>query len=72
MLDELVWRRLVDEAEQGRELSYEIAHPLIQEAIYERIGRRTQRAFHRLVARCSWPRATTARPPATSCAPPTW
>ena len=43
-LDELVWRRLVDEAEHGRELSYEISHPLIQEAIYERIGRARQRA----------------------------
>lgn len=50
-LDDLVWRRLVDEAERGRELSYEIAHPLIQEAIYERIGRARQRALHRLVAR---------------------
>ncbi|MGZ6964427.1 MAG: helix-turn-helix transcriptional regulator [Acidimicrobiia bacterium] len=50
-LDELVWRRLVDEAEHGRELSYEIAHPLMQEAIYERIGRARQRALHRLVAR---------------------
>jgi class 3 adenylate cyclase/DNA-binding CsgD family transcriptional regulator len=50
-LDELVWRRLVDEAEHGRELSYEISHPLMQEAIYERIGRARQRALHRLVAR---------------------
>lgn len=50
-LDELVWRRLVDEAEDGRELSYEISHPLIQEAIYERIGGARQRALHRLVAR---------------------
>ena len=38
-LDQLVWRRLVDEAEDGRELSYELTHPLIQEAIYEGIGR---------------------------------
>ena len=50
-LDELVWRRLVDEVEDGRELSYEISHPLIQEAIYERIGGARQRALHRLVAR---------------------
>jgi class 3 adenylate cyclase/DNA-binding CsgD family transcriptional regulator len=50
-LDRLVWWRLVDEAEHGRELSYELAHPLIQDAIYERIGRARQRALHRLVAR---------------------
>ncbi len=50
-LDELVWRRLVDETEDGRELSYEISHPLMQEAVYERIGRARQRALHRLVAR---------------------
>lgn len=50
-LDELVWRRLVDEGEHGRELSYEISHPLIAEAIYERIGGARQRALHRLVAR---------------------
>lgn len=50
-LDELVWRRLVDEAEDGRQLSYEISHPLIQEAIYERIGGARQRALHRLVGR---------------------
>ncbi len=50
-LDQLVWRRLVDEAEHGRELSYELTHPLIQEAIYEGIGRARRRALHRLVAR---------------------
>ena len=50
-LDDLVWRRLVDETEDGRELSYELSHPLIQEAIYERIGSARQRALHRLVAR---------------------
>lgn len=43
--------RLVTELEVGRELLYEIAHPLIQEAIYRQIGGARRRALHRHVAR---------------------
>jgi class 3 adenylate cyclase/DNA-binding CsgD family transcriptional regulator len=50
-LEALVRLRLVDEDERGRDLSYELAHPLIQDAIYERIGRARRRALHRHVAR---------------------
>jgi len=35
--------------ERGRALIYEIAHPLIQEAIYEHIGPTRRRALHRKV-----------------------
>ena len=42
---------LVSEIEDGRELVYEIAHPLIQEAIYNQIGGARRRALHRHVAR---------------------
>ena len=40
-----------EEVEAGRELVYEIAHPLIQEAIYRQIGGARRRALHRHVAR---------------------
>jgi DNA-binding CsgD family transcriptional regulator len=42
---------LVTEEERGRELIYEVTHPLIQEAIYQAIGGARRRAIHRLVAR---------------------
>jgi ATP/maltotriose-dependent transcriptional regulator MalT len=42
---------LIAEIEDGRELLYEIAHPLIQEAIYDQIGGARRRALHRHVAR---------------------
>jgi class 3 adenylate cyclase/DNA-binding CsgD family transcriptional regulator len=42
---------LVVEEERGRELTYEIAHPLIQEAVYQRIGGGRRRALHRLAGR---------------------
>lgn len=47
----LVRTRLVTEEEQGRELSYGIVHPLVQEAIYQGIGGARRRALHRLAAR---------------------
>ncbi len=50
-LDELVRLRLLAEVERGRELSYEIGHPLIQEAIYASLGAARRRALHRFVAR---------------------
>ena len=51
LLDGLVRKRFVAEDEHGRELTYEIAHPLIEQAIYQRIGRARRRALHRHVAR---------------------
>lgn len=51
ILDDLVRARLVAEEERGRAVTYEITHPLIQEAIYEELGGSRRRALHRLVAR---------------------
>ena len=51
LLDGLVRSRLLTEEERGREVSYEIAHPLIQETIYEDLGAARRHALHRLVAR---------------------
>jgi DNA-binding CsgD family transcriptional regulator len=47
----LVRVRLVTEIERGRDLLYEIAHPLIQESIYQGIGGARRRALHRLAGR---------------------
>ncbi|HEY8200804.1 MAG TPA: AAA family ATPase [Actinomycetota bacterium] len=51
ILHTLVQSRLVVDEERGPVLTYEIAHPLIQEAIYEGIGSGRRRAMHRLVGR---------------------
>jgi ATP/maltotriose-dependent transcriptional regulator MalT len=51
-LSDLRSARLVLEEWQGRELTWEITHPLIQQAIYQRIGGGSRRALHRLVGRC--------------------
>jgi class 3 adenylate cyclase/DNA-binding CsgD family transcriptional regulator len=51
ILERLVQIRLVSEVEDGRDLSYEIDHPLIQEAIYRSIGGARRRALHRHAAR---------------------
>lgn len=51
LLDGLVRSRLVTEDERGREVTYEIAHPLFQETIYQDLGAARRRALHRLVAR---------------------
>jgi ATP/maltotriose-dependent transcriptional regulator MalT len=51
VLERLVRVRLVAEIEEGRELLYEIAHPLIQDAIYAQIGGARRRALHRHAAR---------------------
>src|SRR6266542_298276 len=51
MLERLVRLRLVTEEERGRELSYEIAHPIIEEAIYRNIGCARRRGLHRLIGR---------------------
>ena len=50
-LERLTRSRLVVEYEASRRLSYEIAHPLVQEAVYQSIGGARRRAFHRLVGR---------------------
>jgi DNA-binding CsgD family transcriptional regulator len=50
-LERLVRSRLVTEDERGLELGYEIAHPLIEEAIYQRIGGARRRGLHRLIGR---------------------
>jgi len=50
-LERLTRSRLVVEYEAGRRLSYEIAHPLVQDAVYESIGGARRHAFHRLVGR---------------------
>lgn len=51
ILERLVRSRLVIEEERGHELSYEIAHPLIADAIYQRIGGARRRGLHRAVGR---------------------
>jgi DNA-binding CsgD family transcriptional regulator len=51
ILERLVASRLVHEEERGRELTYEIAHPLIQDTVYQSIGLARRRALHRQVGR---------------------
>jgi DNA-binding CsgD family transcriptional regulator len=51
ILEGLVSNRLVSEEERCREIRYEVVHPIIQDAIYERIGAVRRRALHRLAAR---------------------
>ena len=50
-LERLVASRLITEQELNHELTYEIAHPLVQEAIYQGIGGARRRHLHRLAAR---------------------
>jgi DNA-binding CsgD family transcriptional regulator len=49
ILAELVHSGLVSELQQGRDLRYEIAHPLVQDAIYQAIGGARRRLMHREV-----------------------
>ncbi|MFL5952492.1 MAG: ATP-binding protein [Gaiellaceae bacterium] len=51
VLERLARLRLVAEDERGRDLSYELAHPLIQQSVYERIGAARRRTLHRRIAR---------------------
>jgi DNA-binding CsgD family transcriptional regulator len=51
ILERLVRVRLVVEEDRGARLLYEVAHPLIQEAIYQSIGAARRRVVHRAVAR---------------------
>ncbi len=50
-LETLVRARLVSEQRSGAELTFDIAHPIIQDTIYEEIGGARRRALHRTVAR---------------------
>jgi transcriptional regulator with XRE-family HTH domain len=50
-LEELVRSRLVVEEECGHSLAYEIAHPLIQEAVYQSIGAARRRLLQRSINR---------------------
>jgi len=50
-LEELVRLRMVAEGKRGREVTYEIAHPLIQQSIYERIGLARRQGMHRRIGR---------------------
>jgi DNA-binding CsgD family transcriptional regulator/tetratricopeptide (TPR) repeat protein len=50
-LERLVAAGLAREVEQGARLSYEVAHPLVQDAVYEGIGAARRRLLHRLAAR---------------------
>jgi DNA-binding CsgD family transcriptional regulator/tetratricopeptide (TPR) repeat protein len=51
ILDGLVRVRLITGNERSGDLAYEIAHPLVQEAIYQRMGATRRRALHRQVGR---------------------
>lgn len=51
VLEVLVRSRLLIEEEKGTRISYEIAHPLIREAIYQRISAARRQALHRLIGR---------------------
>jgi predicted ATPase len=50
-LEGLVRSRLVIEEECGHNLAYEIAHPLIQEAVYQSIGAARRRLLQQLINR---------------------
>ncbi|MDN5934211.1 MAG: hypothetical protein L0I24_24595, partial [Pseudonocardia sp.] len=50
-LERLVKAGLVTEREQGRELTYELAHPLVAEAVYHGIGGARRRVLHRRAGR---------------------
>lgn len=51
MVEPLIRSRLVAEHVRGGQLSYEVGHPLIQEAVYQQIGGVRRRALHRAAAR---------------------
>jgi DNA-binding NarL/FixJ family response regulator/tetratricopeptide (TPR) repeat protein len=51
VLEPLVSQRFIREVERGREVTFEVTHPLIQEAIYTGIGAVRRRSLHRQLAR---------------------
>ena len=69
ILERLARVRLVSEIEDGRNLSYEIDHPLIQEAIYRSLGGARRRALHRHAARVLTEAGRLGAAAPTSCAP---
>ncbi len=50
-LQPLVSLRFIREVERGREVTFEVAHPLTQDAIYAGIGALRRRSLHRQLAR---------------------
>jgi ATP/maltotriose-dependent transcriptional regulator MalT len=50
-LDRLVHAQLLTQDEHGWDLRFEVAHPLIEEAIYQGIGAARRRSLHRQIAR---------------------
>ena len=50
-LDRLVRARLLSQDEHGWDLRFEVAHPLVEEAIYQGIGAARRRVLHRRIAR---------------------
>jgi DNA-binding CsgD family transcriptional regulator len=55
ILERLVRSRLATEQERGRLLTFELAHPLIQEAVYQRMGAARRRGLHRRIGRTLLP-----------------
>ena len=51
----LIRTRLVSTSESEPDAGYELAHPLLQEVVYDRIGLTRRRALHRLAARSLLP-----------------
>lgn len=50
-LERLVRARLVTEDDRGPDVTVEVAHPLVADAVYERMGAARRRLLHREVAR---------------------
>jgi class 3 adenylate cyclase/DNA-binding CsgD family transcriptional regulator/tetratricopeptide (TPR) repeat protein len=51
ILEPLVNQRFIREVERGREVTFEVTHPLTQDAIYAGIGAVRRRSLHRQLAR---------------------
>jgi DNA-binding CsgD family transcriptional regulator len=51
VLEGLVGTRLVTEEERGRQLTYEITHPLVADGVYQAIGGARRRGLHRHAGR---------------------
>ncbi len=51
VLEPLVGQRFIREVEQGREVTFEVTHPLTQDAIYAGIAALRRRSLHRQLAR---------------------
>lgn len=51
VLEPLVAQRFIRETERGREVTFEVTHPLTQDAIYAGVGALRRRTLHRQLAR---------------------